>query len=156
MKRNCNQCGRSYEAQRPTSKYCRASCRTQYSRNPATAWSNSMQIGKKKVAPAVKSSSSAADSIDPVVNSKPAGDSNSLVKATLSELEAAGAVDTMLGQQALRIATEMSGFGTAGGMAALSKELSRVMAEALRVAISAIADPVDELAARRDAKMAAG
>lgn len=146
MKRNCNQCGRSYEAIRPQSKYCKPSCRVQHSRNPASPRRDSVQIRSKKASPA-------ADSINQDLDSPAIDGSNSLVKATMTELEAAGVLDTMLGQQALRIATQMSGFETAGGMAALSKELSRVMAEAMRAAVPLVADPVDELAKRREEKL---
>jgi hypothetical protein len=76
-----------------------------------------------------------------------------LVVATKVELEAAGRLDSVLGQQALRLAQQMSGFETGGGMAALSRELRATMAEATRGAAVA-ADPLDELKARRDAKRA--
>jgi hypothetical protein len=94
----------------------------------------------------------AGTSINPDATS-PNFDANSLVRATIKDLETAGVLDTMLGQQAIRIATQMSGFETAGGMASLSKELSRVMAEALRAAAAVAVDDVDELKARRDAKV---
>lgn len=78
---------------------------------------------------------------------------NSLVKATRTELEAAGKVDTMLGQLALtlaaRLRTEMTGAST------LSKELRAVVAEACgttATGAAAVVDDVDELRARRDAK----
>lgn len=84
---------------------------------------------------------------------------NSLVKATMAELEAAGKLDTMLGQQALSLARRMSSEAT--GVAALSKELSRVAAAALANVPGAgssttAADEVDELRKRRNAKRAAG
>lgn len=89
----------------------------------------------------------------------PDGDGgNSLVKATMVELEAAGKLDSMLGQQALALARRMSTEVT--GVAALSKELSRVMAAATaNVAGSGsavVVDAVDELRARRNAKRAVG
>lgn len=80
------------------------------------------------------------------------------MKATTAELEAAGKLDTMLGQQALALARRMSGEVT--GVAALSKELSRVMAAAVAnmpgAGSAAVADEVDELRKRRNAKRAAG
>jgi hypothetical protein len=147
MKRKCNyaNCGRSYEAMRPTSKFCSSNCRA---RNHQTA-PRPVSSRPKKAAPADTSIGSAA-------TSSKDGEPNSLVTATRKELEAAGVADTMMGQQALRIAQQMSGFETAGGMAALSKELSRVMAEAVRTAPPLVADPVDELAKRREEKLAAG
>jgi len=147
MKRKCNYCDRPYQAQRPTSKFCSNNCRA---RNSQTGG----PIRRDPVQPCSNKAGLAAGSMDAVADPSSPGDNNSLVKATRSELEAAGVVDTMLGQQALSIAIQMSGFETASGMAALSKELSRVMAEALRSAVSATADAVDELSARRDAKLA--
>jgi hypothetical protein len=80
-----------------------------------------------------------------------------LVEIARKELEAAGKLDTILGQQALVLAaamtSEMTGVGT------LSKELSRVLAAALGDVPpggSALGDVdvVDEVRARRDAKRA--
>jgi hypothetical protein len=137
MKRKCNVCRLSYEAQRPTSKFCSPNCRATNARTAPMSWT--------PVHPVPPASASIA-SITPT--------DSSLVKAIRSELDAAGVADTASGQQALRLATQLSGYDTASGMAALSRELSRVMAETLRVAVSLMADPVDELAARRDAKLA--
>lgn len=71
--------------------------------------------------------------------------------ATRAELEAAGRLDSMLGQVALLLAERMCEFDTGSGTAALSKELRAVMATAVQGAPAA-ADPVDELRARRDRK----
>ncbi|RBO82079.1 hypothetical protein [Nocardia puris] len=67
-----------------------------------------------------------------------------------AELEAAGRLDTVLGQQAAALAAAMA---AAGGqaMAALSRELRSVMDEALRGAKAEV-DPIDELKLRRDRK----
>jgi hypothetical protein len=94
--------------------------------------------------------------VDPAPVSPDQGEvsvNNSLIRATRAELEAYGVVDSMMGQQALRIAEQMSGFETAGGMASLSKELSRVMAEATRSAVL-VDDPTDELRLKREARRA--
>ena len=81
---------------------------------------------------------------------------NSLVKATKTELEAAGKVDTMLGQLAISLAGRMS--GTTTGLAALSRELRSVTDAAIGMkakgGTDAKADGIDELRARRDAKKA--
>jgi hypothetical protein len=161
MKRNCNyaRCGRSYEAIRPTSKFCSNNCRARHSQTkgsyvpvetrnvPIQTRSNSINQGANldKKAPPVPEDGGELEDNDSTFNS-------SLVKVTKNELEAAGVLNTMEGQQALRIAQQMSGRETAGGMASLSKELSRVKAEAMRSAPPLMADPVDELALKRDAK----
>ena len=79
-----------------------------------------------------------------------------LVKATRAELQAAGKLDTRLGQQALVLAAAMSAGAGAGP---LSKELDRVMEAAIgfappRAPAAGAGDEVDELRARRDAKRA--
>jgi hypothetical protein len=81
---------------------------------------------------------------------------NSLVAATRRELEAAGKVDTMLGQLALSLAGRMNGVLT--GHASLSKELRLVTAAAVGAVATTgdgpVVDVVDEVRARRDAKRA--
>lgn len=84
---------------------------------------------------------------------------NPLVAATKRELETAGKLDSMLGQQALALAARMSGADSVAGYASLSRELRTVMAAAIGTAPAAPpaagqGDEVDELRARRDAKRA--
>lgn len=127
MQRNCDVCGRPYQAKRKDSLTCSASCRSRKRHQPAGG-------------------------------STTTGPDNSLVEATTRELEAVGKLDTMLGQQALALAKRMGTEVT--GIAALSKELSRVMDAALGTAQGpanpqqGAGDDVDELRARRDAKRA--
>jgi hypothetical protein len=77
-----------------------------------------------------------------------------LVKATREELEAAGKVDTVLGQTALILAAAMTTAQTTAGVTALSKELSRVAAAAIGSAPTpgGAGDYIDEIKKRRDAK----
>lgn len=74
-----------------------------------------------------------------------------LVSAARRELEAAGRLDTVLGQQVLLLAARLSGTDTGAAVAALSRELRATMAEALR-GVRRGADPVDDLRGRRDRK----
>ena len=80
----------------------------------------------------------------------------SLVDAIRSELEEAGKLNTSLGQLALVLARRIGSETT--GVAALSKELSRVTAAAVGSAASGASanegDYIDELRKRRDAKKA--
>lgn len=80
----------------------------------------------------------------------------SLVDAIRSELEEAGKLNTSLGQLALVLARRIGSETT--GVAALSKELSRVTAAAIGSATpgtsAAEGDYIDELRKRRDAKKA--
>ncbi len=80
--------------------------------------------------------------------------SGGLLEALRRELAAAGRLDTALGQQALALAVKLSSpFDTGSAMAAVSRELRAVREEALRGA-EQVADPLDELRLRRDAKRA--
>jgi hypothetical protein len=149
---NCAIDGVPFEARRPQAKYCSAKCRKRAQRG---------SFGQAQSVPRSKNGRSGTNSNDPVVTSiDPASTSSVLgeptfVKSVREELETAGVLNTVIGQQVVRIAEQMCGRETAGGMTSLSKEFSRIRAEALRSAIPLKADPVDELQARRQAKMAA-
>lgn len=129
MQRQCAQCNRPFEAQRPQAKYCGATCRVRASRAGGSS--------AAKAPPAVAAVEGAAD----------------LVSAVTAELTAAGRESSALGVQAIAIAERMARFDTSAGLAALSKELRAVMASALQNA-APVADAVDELKARRDRKRA--
>lgn len=140
MKRNCDECGREYETKRPQSRSCGATCRKRKSRRQQE-----------------QPSTTPATTVAPEVVEGP------LVIATRDELQAAGKLETMLGQQAVRLAEEMSSSQTAAGMASLSKELRTIMAElkprtqftpGSGERVPAETDEVDDLRARRDAKLA--
>lgn len=122
MTAKCAGCGKDFEAQRKTARFCGPTCRQRAHRRPD--------------APAAP--------VQVITPAEPA-----LVAATRKELEAAGRLETTLGQAALRLAEQMSdGRDTGSAMAALSKELRAVMAEALADAPK-VADSVDELSQRR-------
>ncbi len=124
MNRECDACGTEYEAQRRTSRYCSTRCRMRASRRIEA----------------------------PVAAESPG--SGELVEALRRELADAGRLDTALGQQALALAVKLaSPFDTGSAMAAVSRELRAVREEALRGA-EQVADPLDELRLRRDAKRA--
>lgn len=125
MVRICDSCGREYEARRKDSRTCSPACRQRRGRG-----------------------------------AKPAPDlyvpaDNPLLIATKRELEAAGKLDTRLGQQALVLAARVAGSETNAGIAALSRELCMVVAEAIGGRGSAAPRPpdaIDEVRARRDVK----
>jgi hypothetical protein len=84
-----------------------------------------------------------------------AEESSPLVEAIHRELEAAGVVDSPLGQQALELARRMTHPRAMGlSVAPISKELRSVMAEAMKDAPRA--SKLDELRARRERKRHAG
>lgn len=128
MQRKCAVCGNAFEAQRPQAKYCGPTCRQRAHRS----------------GPAV-----------PVVQI-PAADgerAQGLIEVVEAELKTAGRLNTVAGQHALELARRIvhaPGMNT--GVAALSKQLQAVLAEALSGTQGQATDPIDELRARRDAK----
>jgi len=138
MERKCLVCGTPYLAQRPQAKYCGATCRQRARRG-----------GLAGAPPAAVAAATAA-----VNTVESAGSSSGLIAAVTAELEAAGRLNTVAGQHALELANRIvNAPGMNTGVAALSKQLQAVLAEALRdAATSGAVDPVDELKARRDAK----
>lgn len=126
MQRQCNQCSKPFEAQRPTAKFCGGTCRKRAQR-----------VG------------GAVPPVPVAVANAAAGED--LISAVRAELEAAGRANSSLGMQAIRLAARMGEFDTGSSLAALSKELRGVMAAALHN-VGVAADPVDELQVKRDAK----
>ena len=129
MQKLCTVCSSAYEAQRPQAKYCGDTCRKRASR-----------AGLSKAKPAA---SAAAKSVA-------ASRGSGLVAAVRAALESADRVNTIAGQHALELAGRIvNAPGMNTGVAALSKQLQAVVAEALANAREA-GDAVDELEARRD------
>lgn len=134
--RMCDHCAGTMPASKPrNAKYCSAKCQR--------AAANQR---RRDGGPALESVATPPAEVQPA----PPVDASPLAGIVRKELTAAGRLDTTLGQQALAIAEKMH---TAGGtaLAALSKELRTVMAEATKGA-SAAMDPIDELKLRRDRK----
>lgn len=133
MMRTCDICLISYDAKRPSSKYCSDSCRKRAQRAP--------------VAPVVPLT---------VVTSMVSSD-GPLFLATSRELEAVDQLASSLGQSCLLIARRLDEglLDTGGSIAALVREHRATLAEAVasgRVA----ADPLDQIAARRQIRLARG
>lgn len=129
--RKCNVCGKPFDSARPNAKFCGPTCRKRHSRGATSHAQDTPPTG-------------------------PAED-NPLVKSTRAELEAAGKLDTRLGQQALILAGLMAGTEILTGVSTVSQELDRVMAAATGAKTrpgASTADGIDELRARRDAKRA--
>lgn len=123
--RNCDFCGAAYGARRSTSRFCSDNCRKRNHLTPLPR---------------------------PVPQQHPAvAADHSILDATRAELQAAGRLDSWRGQLALLLAERMGGFETGGAMAALSRELSRVIVEVMRDTPAA-AELIDEVRRRRDRK----
>jgi hypothetical protein len=132
MQRACVVCGKPIEAVRPHRKYCGDTCAKRAQR---------AGLASRRAMPAPASN----------VTALPIEAASDLVDAVRKTLEAAGRLQSVEGQLALVLAERMCGFGTGGGIAALSKELSRAMDSALQSALPPD-NPLDELRRRRDAK----
>ena len=70
-------------------------------------------------------------------------------------LRAAGELDSVLGRQALDLASRLPDAKSGSGLAAMHKELRSVMSAVAGVAVGEI-DPVDELKAKRVTRKRAG
>jgi|SRR5690242_14647900 hypothetical protein len=127
-KRECDACGKTYEAHRVTSKFCSPKCR--------------IANHEKSKRP------SAALSAEPV-------DEGPVFAKSRAKLEAAGRLDTWEGAVALQLAARLDAQVREGGMgvAAIVREHRASMEEALKGA-SVAADPLDELRERRDRRRA--
>lgn len=132
MQRNCSICGRPFEAQRSTAKYCGSTCRA-----------NASMGAKPARTPAKKAISA------------PIGP-DSLEAATLAHLQEVERADSVLGVQAVSLARLIESPSTMpSAVAALSREFREVMKAAME-GVAAQADPLDELRARRERRLNAG
>jgi len=128
MERSCAQCGKSFDAVRPSAKFCGATCRQRSKR--------------------------AGLSVASIVpDSGPDGEDESpLVGVTRRTLDEAGVLDTVSGAQALILAARVgSAHETGAAVAALSKQLQALVDAAL--ASVSRADQMDEVTRRRDEKL---
>lgn len=120
MQRQCERCGSVFEAKRERARYCSSSCRGMATKERARS-------GEKQVVDLPKPSSAHAG----------------LSTAVERQLREVGKLDSYVGQQAVFLAQrlEASTVDTGSAVAALSKELDRLMS-----AILAEAEPdTDEL-----------
>jgi len=128
--RKCDACGAEYEARRSTSRFCSSSCRVRNHEAPRPLASTSPPAVPQTVPGLLES-------------------------ATRAELVEAGRLDTSLGQAAILVARRLDAAvrEPGMGMAALVREHRVTLAEAVKGA-QAAANPLDELRARRDNKLA--
>lgn len=135
MDRSCEVCSTAFRPTRSTAKYCSARCKK--------------RAADKRAADRIAAERSSAPG--PAETSV----STALVDQVRAELEAARRLDTVIGRQALLLASrlETNTNDTGGSAAAVSKELRAVMAEALS-GVHQADDPVqqsqDELKKRRE------
>lgn len=140
MDRLCEHCGRVYDAQSPRAKFCKT---------PSCVRERDAKRQRRKKA---GGSGAVVQFPSPVSDDRAAGP---LEVAARVELEAAGQLESLAGQNAVAVARRMDAASsdTGSSYAALSKELRAAMGEALKDA-PRVADAFDELRARRLARHA--
>lgn len=129
--KTCAECGKKFEAASPRAKFCKTpGCRKAASRRPS-------KRGAKE----------AADPAPSGVYSQGA-----LLGQTISDLTAAGVLETIPGRSAVALAYRIeSPMETGSAAASMTRELSRLVEEAKTLQSKSI-DPLDELKNLRDRK----
>ena len=131
MRRPCDRCGREYDAERPSSRYCTDKCRVEASRARRRGLPVSVMAAVTELEPPIQA---------------PSG----LVSSTSAQLEAAGRLGSPMGQAALVLAARIeSGHEHGSAVAALTRELRSTLEAALD-GVRPAADAVDELRLRRE------
>lgn len=125
MDRNCDVCGIAYTAHRPSSRFCSDTCRKRAQRGALTVEEGGFEAENEAPGP--------------------------VEGATLVALEAAGRLETPLGQAAVTLARRLdrSQREPAAGVATVAKQLGATL-EAATAGVRRSADPLDELKLRRD------
>lgn len=168
--RACDECGEPYVAQTQRSKFCGATCRVRANRRPSKVGAaKAKQAAGAASRPSQKAKQAGkADGKTPTVlegatvtqlpiaggpldQTSPADPTVEDIVGSLAEqvrktLTEAKALDTIAGAQAVRIARQIDrGDDSGSAVATLSKELSRLVAEARIEAAPKNRDRVDEL-----------
>lgn len=132
MQRNCDECGMPYQAQRPTSKFCSTRCRTRQTRK---------RHAGEPITPPV-----------PRLAPLPVAESGALTDATRAEL--GDLAETADGILLLTLAARIDAVPeTSPALATLSKEFAARKSDVMS-RVSRVADPMDELKARRERRRA--
>ena len=123
MERTCDSCGKPYDAKRPNSRFCGPACRVRASRGAVIDLPERPQTSSRTAA------------------------------ATREELDAVGMAESALGAACLALAERIDGGqDTGAGLASLVGRLAATLETAKRNGVL-VADPVDDLAQRRIAKL---
>jgi membrane-bound lytic murein transglycosylase B len=144
--RPCEECGEPFEAKTKRAKFCGATCRVRANRRPSKTGAAKAAAGGTvthlPIAGGPLDQTSPADpSVEDIV-----GSLAEQVRKTLTE---AKALDTIAGAQAVRIARQIDrGDDSGSAVATLSKELSRLVAEAKVEAAPRIRDAADDVMER--------
>lgn len=141
LQRLCEECGADFEAKTKRAKFCTTACRVRANRRPS-------KVGRAKssgAAEVVQLHTAPSSTVDDPEDSL-AGQ----VRRTLSEIDA---LTTVAGMAALRVARQIDkGEDSGSAVATLSKELSRLMAEARTEVAPKQKDAADDIVGRVQAK----
>jgi len=136
MTLNCASCGVSFDASRPSARFCGDVCRKrgQRAKNASQMLPGAPDLPQEPV--------ELADS--------------PLVRVVARELHEVDRLDTVAGQVAFELAIRVANRREMGSaVASLSKQLNEAMDRAM-AGVAVAADPLDEIRARRDRKRDAG
>jgi hypothetical protein len=137
----CANCGREFQAQRKTAKYCTSACRVAATRKR-----------QRDAAPAPRREGAQVYALPPVSDAPSEG----FHAATQRQLEEAGRAESYQGRAALFAARILdSGVqDTMSSMATMLREYKASMREALE-GVRAVDDPVESILARRQKRVSA-
>ena len=139
MTATCARCGSDFETRRRSARWCSDRCRQ--------AGARARKAGKPET---VKAPKPRKPRTDPAVEVD-----HGVTGAVIRELQAAGRADSSAGRAAIALARRVDdGAESSAGLAALTRELSARMLEAL-AEVESTGDSLDELRARREARRAA-
>ena len=137
MRRTCESstCGKEFEAQRATKRYCSQACQKRERRaDPAAP--HAVQVDHAAV----------------LATEEPADDDGSLTWVTIRDLRKAQRLDTPRGRLAVKAARIIDASTAVMGMAALMVGFDRALEKATE-GVEGQVDPLDELERRRNAKV---
>jgi len=143
VERTCATCAKGFDARSSRARYCSDKCR-------AKARYRRAVLGIEEKPATAKPSKPRTPRTDPPVEVD-----HGVTGAVIRELEAAGRADSSAGRAAIALARrDDDGAESSAGLAALTRELSARMLEAL-AEVESTGDSLDELRARREARRAA-
>lgn len=134
VKRHCDSCGKEYQPERKTSKYCGPTCRVRASRGAVVRPIGSARSSKSKTV---------------VVSDQQLSDASSVTEMMKIDLRKADRLNTVLGQAALTLSLRIdSGRDTGSALASLTKEMRATYELAMR-GTQSDDSPLDELMRKR-------
>lgn len=152
FERQCEQCGESFSSPRRQARFCGPTCRSRAHRGKPPALTVVPPVDQPKPEKQAKAANATAAPATKLAKETPTYDTlEDQVEATL---KAQNALDTIAGRAAIRVAQQIDRGGDAGSaVVALSKELSRLVAEAKVEAAPRNKDQADDILERVNQKI---